>query len=84
MQLGEEYARTSLSSRLLKPPNTYITLQDERGDTLGAFQEVGWGEDPDAGPPWGPAAIRRREQTVRRRTGAEQLLVGFPCSRMYN
>lgn len=25
-QLGEVYMRTSLSSRLLKPPNTYITL----------------------------------------------------------
>ncbi len=30
-QLGEVYMRTSLSSRLLKPPNTYITLQD-RGE----------------------------------------------------
>lgn len=31
-QLGEVYMRTSLSSRLLKPPNTYITLQDKRGE----------------------------------------------------
>lgn len=29
-QLGEVYMRTSLSSRLLKPPNTYITLRDKR------------------------------------------------------
>lgn len=34
-QLGEVYMRTSLSSRLLKPPNTYMTLQDRGGDVKG-------------------------------------------------
>lgn len=33
-QLGEVYMRTSLSSRLLKPPNTYITLWDKRGKMM--------------------------------------------------
>lgn len=34
-QLGDVYMRTSLSSRLLKPPNTYVTLRDrDRGETL--------------------------------------------------
>lgn len=33
-QLGEVYMRTSLSSRLLKPPNTYITLRENRGERM--------------------------------------------------
>lgn len=33
-QLGEVYTSTSLSSRLLKPPNTYITLQDDTDQRL--------------------------------------------------
>ncbi|KAF3845135.1 hypothetical protein F7725_008298, partial [Dissostichus mawsoni] len=37
-QLGDVYMRTSLSSRLLKPPNTYITLKDERGGDVRRLQ----------------------------------------------
>lgn len=33
-QLGEVYVRTSLSRRLLKPPNTYITLRDRKKEVL--------------------------------------------------
>ena len=33
-QLGEVYMRTSLSSRLLKPPNTYITLRENRRERM--------------------------------------------------
>lgn len=33
-QLGDVYMRTSLSRRLLKPPNTYIALHDKRGNNV--------------------------------------------------
>lgn len=33
-QLGEVYMRTSLSSRLLKPPNTYMTLEHKNREKM--------------------------------------------------